>query len=55
MPKSIKKKLRKIKDRLIHAANEMREDPSLDAIRDHLINVINDLQTHINERGVSDD
>lgn len=52
MPKQAKKKLRKVKDHLIHAANEMREDPSLDAIRDHLIEVINELQIHINEKGV---
>lgn len=55
MPKQEKKKLRKIKDKLIHAANEMHDDASLDAIRDHLIEVINELQIHINERGASDD
>ncbi len=48
MLKQEKKRLGKVKDRLIHAANDLREIGGADGIGDGLIDVINKLQEHIN-------
>ncbi len=51
MLKQEKKRLGKVKDRLIRETNKLAEMGGADKIHRHLIEVINELQDHINTTG----